>query len=77
MKKIVILVTLIILGIIGTSRLHSSWYDDVSQFVESSNPWFFRSGHINNGALAGHYCVDKYTGGIHTYLGFRITLSVK
>ena len=58
----------------NSSRNHSSWYGDYSDFVDSSNPWFYRCGHYTFGVLAGAFSFNSYTGGTHGYTGFRIVL---
>ena len=59
----------------NTSRWHSSWYDDYSDFVESSYPWFVRSGHYTYGVLCGAFYFSRHTGGTHSSDGFRIVLT--
>ena len=59
----------------NTSRWHSSWYDDYSDFVESSYPWFVRSGHYTYGVLCGAFYFSRHTGGTHSSDGFRLVLT--
>ena len=59
----------------NTSRWHSSWYSDRSDFVDSSYPWFVRGGRYTHGELAGTVYFDRYTGGTNSDGGFRITLT--
>ena len=60
----------------NTSRWHSSWYGDYSYFVDSSSPWFHRSGRYTDGVLSGAFYFDRSTGGTDNYGGFRLVLSV-
>ena len=59
----------------NNSRYHSSWYGDISIFVDSSYPWFYRGGHFTNGVLAGAFFFVRYTGGTDADGGFRIVLT--
>ena len=59
----------------NNSRWHNSWYGDNSDFVDSSNPWFHRGGSYYNGVLAGQFYFGRDTGGVYSYIGFRIVLS--
>ena len=59
----------------NTSRWHSSWYSDRSDFVDSSYPWFVRGGRYTHGELSGTVYFDRYTGGTNSDGGFRITLT--
>ena len=59
----------------NNSRWHNSWYGDTSYFVDSSHPWFYRGGYYDNGVLAGQFYFDRSTGGVYSYIGFRIVLS--
>ena len=57
------------------SRWHSSWYGDLSSFVNSSDPWFGRGGHYTHGVLAGAFYFYRNTGGTDSSVGFRIVLT--
>ena len=57
------------------SRWHSSWYGDLSSFVNSSDPWFGRGGHYTHGVLAGTFYFYRNTGGTDSSVGFRIVLT--
>ena len=59
----------------NNSRYHSNWYSNFSYFVESSNPWFGRSGTCTDGGLVGAFLFSRYTGGTLSYAGFRIVLT--
>ena len=59
----------------NNTRWHSSWYDDYSDFVDSSYPWFVRSGHYTYGVLCGAFYFSRHTGGTHNSDGFRIVLT--
>ena len=56
-------------------RNHNGWYDDLSQFVDSSSPWFFRGGARHNGILASQFSFSRGTGGNHSDIGFRVVLT--
>ena len=58
----------------NTSRWHSSWYGNSSNFVDS-NPWFYRGGQCTHGVLAGVFSFSRLTGEIHSYNGYRIVLT--
>ena len=59
----------------NTSRYHSSWYGDVSNFMDSSSPWLFRGGNYSDGVLSGSFYFIKFTGNNFSYAGFRIVLT--
>ena len=56
-------------------RYHSSWYNDVSHFVDSNYPWFGRSGHYNHGLIAGVFFFDRNTGTASNNSSYRIVLT--
>ena len=57
------------------NRSHNSWYSDYSIFVNSSNPWFIRSGHYYDGVLAGQFIFYLNTGGASGDVSFRLVLT--
>ena len=59
----------------NNSRWHSSWYGDLSNFVDSSYPWFLRGGLYTDGVLAGAFFFGRGTGGAYSGDGFRLVLS--
>ena len=59
----------------GSTRYKSSWYKDYSRFANSSNPWFVRGGDLSNGNEAGSFAFSIYTGGMYTFISFRIVLA--
>ena len=59
----------------GTNYQHNNWYADISYFVYSSLPWFYRGGYYNYGVLAGQFCFGHYAGGAYSSLGFRLVLA--
>ena len=59
-----------------SSRYHSSWYGDLSYFVDSSTSWFYRGGNYIDGVLSGIFFFRRYTGDIYNSIGFRLVLSV-
>ncbi len=61
----------------GWSGLHSSWYADNSNFIDSSNPWPFRGGINSDGVLTGQFYFSSWTGSEYEYYSFRIALAVQ
>ncbi|MFV0249458.1 MAG: hypothetical protein ACK5HP_00230 [Bacilli bacterium] len=59
----------------GSTRAHDSWYGALTDFVDSSYPWFIRSSNYNFGALAGTFRLKKSTGGSSTNSSSRIVLA--
>lgn len=59
----------------NSSRWHNSWYGDISNFVEASDPWFVRGGIYDHGVLAGQFNFNRGTGGVYTNVGFRLVLA--
>ena len=59
----------------NTSRYHSSWYNNNSDFIGSTYSWFGRGGQYSYGILAGIFCFERATGGTYTGGGFRIVLA--
>ena len=56
-------------------RYHNNWYDDLSIFVDSIYPWFRRGGGYDAGVLVDQFYFDRSTGGVDTYVGFRLVLT--
>jgi len=46
-------------------------YGDNSNFVNADNPWFIRGGHVNNGAAAGVWAVNRNNGNGNWNNGWR------
>ncbi len=61
----------------GVLRYHSSWYTDISSFVDSNAPWFYREGIFSDGGIAGQFYFGRFTGGISGVLGARLVLATK
>ncbi len=59
----------------GTSYYHGSWYNEEAHFINSSFPWFFRGGYWDRGVLAGIFYFDRFTGGVHVNVSFRLVLT--
>ncbi len=59
----------------NSSRNHSSWYVNYSNFIVSSATWFCRGGRYFYGGLAGQFNFDNDPGGASEYLAFRIVLT--
>ena len=56
-------------------RWHNNWYSEISAFVESSSPWFYRGGDYERGVIGGQFYFDRHTGKAYNGLGFRIVLT--
>ena len=61
----------------NNKRYHNNWYGDVSFFVDSTYPWFYRGGYYGSGVLAGQFYFVRYTGGVDTDGGSRLVLAAK
>ncbi len=59
----------------NNNRQHNSWYADLSNFANSSLPWFARGGRYYDGVLAGQFGFNHDTGGVDSYIGFRLVLT--
>ncbi len=59
----------------GTQRQHNSWFADRSGFVDAENPWIYRGGYLNFGALAGQFSIDRGTGDVSEKISFRFVLT--
>ena len=59
----------------NTSRYHSSWYADLSYFVDPSYPWFGRGGVPDAGILASQFFCNRANGAVNTSGGFRLVLT--
>ena len=59
----------------GVTRYKSSWYKDFAYFAHSSTPWFDRGGLWDSGTNGGSFAFHVHTGGVVTYIGFRIVLT--
>ena len=57
------------------SRYHNSWYGDYSNFVETSYPWFVRSGSYVDGLLTGVFYFARAEGKNGISGGYRIVLA--
>ena len=56
------------------SRSHSSWYNSLSRFASSSNPFFLRGGTSKSGVLGTQFYFDRYTGAANANVGYRFVL---
>ena len=59
----------------GSKYQHNNWYADYSYFVYSSDPWFLRGGPCTYGVLSGQFYFDRYSGGVHSDIGFRLVIA--
>ncbi len=59
----------------GSIRPKTSWYKDYAYFVNTSNPWPVRGGHLDRGTGSGIFAFYRYSGTTHTYNSFRIILT--
>ena len=58
----------------NNNRYKSSWYYDYTYFVNSTYPWFGRSGDWNYGVTSGAFAFRRNTGGTDAYISFRLVL---
>ncbi len=58
----------------SSGNYRNNWYDDYSNFVESSYPWFSRGGYCNLGSYAGQFSFNSYTGGAGSGNSARLVL---
>ena len=69
------------MGPIGTmtlgtrSRQIGSWYSNAMWFLEASWPWMMRGADFPHGMEAGIFALERNSGFIYSYAGFRIVLS--
>ena len=59
----------------SVDRYHNSWYNDNSNFVEFTYPWFDRGGYYPNGVLSGQFDFFRGVGGVDDYNGSRLVLA--
>ena len=59
------------------ARVHNSWYNDTSNFVDSTVPWFYRGGNYDRGVLASQFFFANSAGGANDSLGSRLVLAIK
>ncbi len=59
-----------------TIRSHNAWYADHSYIVDLTYPWFTRGGSHSDGVLTGQFNFRRDTGGVFTYIGSRLVLSI-
>ena len=57
------------------TRRTGSWYDDISWFVFSDFPLFFRGGYFDYGLDAGVFAFAPEYGRVHGGVTFRLTLT--
>ncbi len=54
----------------------SSWYNDLSYFINFSYPWFGRSGYYGNGHISGTFHFGYVSGHAGSDLSFRLVLCI-
>ena len=59
----------------NTTRYKSSWYKDLSHFINSSSPWFGRSSHWWDGNETGDFSFDYGVGNMNSSVSYRIVLA--
>ena len=59
----------------NVSKYHSTWYNDLSVFIESASAWFDRGGIYTSGSVVGVFSFGKYTGATHKDITYRIILT--
>ncbi len=63
-----------IAGMNGSNKGINSWYNDYSEFVDASYPWFNRGGNYSHGYLSGQLNFNRYNGDAVEH-GFRLVLA--
>ncbi len=56
-------------------RYRTSWYSDLAHFVNPVYPWFVRGGNWCHGAGSGAFSFNNASGGMGTYISFRVVLA--
>ncbi len=56
-------------------RSHGSWYNDYSNFIDTSSSWFYRGGGYYNSVIGGSFYFGNYSGEVNPAVGFRIVLT--
>ncbi len=59
----------------GTSNYHNYWYAELSDFVDSSHPWFHRGGGYRDGVLVGQFYFSWGRGASGGNISFRLVLA--
>ena len=59
----------------NTTRYKSSWYKDLSHFINYSSPWFGRSSHWWDGNETGDFSFDYDVGNMNSSISYRIVLA--
>ena len=59
----------------NNTRSKSSWYGDLANFVNSSNPWFARGSNWGNGTESGAFAFHYLSGTTYAHYSFRIILA--
>lgn len=59
----------------NVTRYQNSWYNDSSNFVYSSLPWFTTGGDYSFGILSGSFAFSRSYGSAVLNGGFRIILT--
>mgnify|MGYP004616848617 FL=1 len=58
----------------NNNRYHSTWGNDMSNFVAASSPWFIRSSSYYEGVLAGSFAFHRGAGVANSSISFRLVL---
>ena len=59
----------------GTNDHHNSWYGDYANFIDSTKPWFLRTGGFNDGGGASQFFFASAIGEKDINITFRIVLA--
>ena len=59
----------------GNKRVHNGWYEDCSDFVTNSYPWFYRGGGFSDGIIASQLYFSLSSGSVNIGVGFRLVLT--
>ncbi len=60
----------------GGTRYRTSWYGDYAHSVHPVDPWFARGGGWYDGVGSGTLAFSGYSGGVATYISFRVVLTL-
>ncbi len=59
----------------GSLPYYNNWYNDYSNFVDSSNPWFYRGGSYNSGSSSGQFAFSRGQGDAYSSVSARLVLA--
>jgi hypothetical protein len=59
-----------------SNNYYNNWFQDYSRFVNSSSPWFARSGGYSSGSATGWFGHGRDTGSAISLIGTRLVLAI-